>query len=300
MSIYCREIHERIETRIKKTREKCKRKRCKWWCGCCNKWFCWLETYFLKVVSWPVRVVCEVVDGVLNVVGLIFGILHAIPVIGRLLREFQSLINDITWRLIGLPGTLADIIGWEWTKRLRINIVILSTNKGPVTTKTALDPTVKDAQQIYQGFKIKLIVEDVRVETVEAPAYVLDVGCDGGAIEDDLWLAGSWFEIHANEYRTGFEGNGRRLIGYGGPITVFVVRDVKDKIGCSLGPLSDYVTIEGGSPPGKCLAHELGHACGWIDHSENVGNLMYATCGGRRLTKWQRVVIRSSRHVTYF
>jgi hypothetical protein len=298
MSIYCREVQERIETRIKKTRERCKRKKCKWWCACCNKWFCWLETYFLTVVSWPVRIVCEVIDGPLNFIGLIVGIIQAIPIIGRIIQEYLSTVKEFWWRIFGLPGTLADIIGWEWTKRLRINIVILSTNKGPVITKTALAPTVANAQQIYRQFKIKLIIEDIRVERVAAPSYVLDVHCDGGAFGDDLTLAGSWFEIHANEYRTGFEGNGRRLIGYGGPITVFVVRDVADKIGCSLGFLSDYVTIEGGSP--RCLAHELGHACGWITHSENSGNLMYANCGGTRLTKWQRIVIRSSRHVTYF
>jgi hypothetical protein len=297
VSIYCREVQERIEKRIKKTREKCKRKKCKWWCGCCNKWFCWLETYFLTVVSWPVRIVCEVVDGILNVVGLIVGIILAIPGIGRFLRQLWGLVTELIWRFLGIPGLLLDLV-WMWTKRLRVNIYILSDNKGPLATEASLAPVIADAQAIYRQFKINLIVEDVQVQTVVAPDYVLDVHCDGGAFKDDYGRAGTWFEIHANEYRTGFEGNGRRLVGYGGPLTVFVVRDVVGKRGCSLGPLSDYVTIEGGTP--ICLAHELGHACGWVDHSENTGNLMFSACGGRNLTKWQQLVIRNSRHVTYF
>lgn len=301
MSIYCREIQERVETRIRKTREKCRRRKCKRWCLCCNKWLCWTETFFLTVVSWPIRIVCEVVDGFLNFIGLIAGILAAIPGIGRIFRELTSLGIELTWRLLGLPGTIADIFGWDGTKRLRINVMILSDSKGPVTSEAALNPFIAEAQTIYDDFKIKLIVEDIRVNTVEAPGYVLDVGCNGGALVDDLGLAGGWFEIHANEYSSGFHGNGRRLIGYGGPITVFVVRDVEGKSGCSLAFFSDYVTIEGGlpTPNARCLAHELGHACGWTAHSENSDNLMHSPCGGRHLTKWQKVVIRSSRHVTY-
>jgi hypothetical protein len=41
-------------------------------------------------------------------------------------------------------------------------------------------------------------------------------------------------------------------------VVVFVVEDVVNKRGCSLGPFADYVTIEAASP--GCLAHELGHA----------------------------------------
>lgn len=302
MSIYCREVQERIETRIKKTRERCRKKKCKWWCGCCNKWFCWLETYFLTVISWPVRVVCEVVDGALNLVAIIASIVARIPLLGRFLRELWGVWTELWWRWWGLLGTLANALGWEWNKRLRINVAILSNSKGPVATEADLAPSIRTAQAIYASFHIKLLVEDVRVLSVPAPEYALKPGCDGGAVWDDYWRAGSWFETHANEYSSGYQGGGRRLLGYGGPVTVFVVEDVQGKAGCSLGPLSDYVTIEGtlsGRSP-KCLAHELGHACGYITHAENAGNLMYSSCGGTRLTKWQRMVIRSSRHVTYF
>lgn len=260
-----------------------------------------METYFLTIISWPVRVVCEIVDGALNFIAIFVSIIARIPLLGRFIRELWGVITEFWWRWFGFLGTIADAFGWEWNKRLRINVAILSNAKGPVATEADLTPFIDEARTIYAEFHIKLIVEDVRILEEPAPEYALKVGCDGGAVSDNYWLAGSWFETHANEYSSGYQGGGRRLIGYGGPITVFVVEDVEGKAGCSLGPLSEYVTIEGtvGTRTPKCLAHELGHACGYIGHAENSNNLMYSSCGGTRLTKWQRMVIRSSRHVTY-
>jgi len=37
---------------------RCKRKKCRKWCLCCNKWICWLET----VVQWIVRTICGWVE----------------------------------------------------------------------------------------------------------------------------------------------------------------------------------------------------------------------------------------------
>ena len=66
--------------------------------------------------------------------------------------------------------------------------------------------------------------------------------------------------------------------------------------GCSLGPLTDYVTVRADQP--VCLAHELGHACSLL-HTQAAANLMNPTCGGVHLSRWQVAVLRASRHVTY-
>lgn len=52
-------IREPIEKRRTKTEKKCKKRKCKWWCACCNKWFCWLETILEIIVEWIVKVVGE-------------------------------------------------------------------------------------------------------------------------------------------------------------------------------------------------------------------------------------------------
>jgi predicted Zn-dependent protease len=68
------------------------------------------------------------------------------------------------------------------------------------------------------------------------------------------------------------------------PVVVFVVRSVdsKETSGCSLNVLSDFVLIEGEDP--RCLAHELGHACG-LWHHRSAENVMNPTCDGTKLTK---------------
>ena len=57
------------------------------------------------------------------------------------------------------------------------------------------------------------------------------------------------------------------VTGYGEPIGVFVVRDIAGKAGCSICPLSDYVTVD--RVRGELIAHELGHSCG-LWHTRNA------------------------------
>lgn len=54
-----REVRRPIERRRQRTERRCKRRKCKWWCACCNKWFCWLETIIERIIEWIVEVVGE-------------------------------------------------------------------------------------------------------------------------------------------------------------------------------------------------------------------------------------------------
>lgn len=47
-------------------------------------------------------------------------------------------------------------------------------------------------------------------------------------------------------------------------------------------------------------AHEIGHACFLVFHRKRKANLMYRSRAERGfdLTRWQKAVFRSSRHVT--
>jgi predicted Zn-dependent protease len=83
----------------------------------------------------------------------------------------------------------------------------------------------------------------------------------------------------------------------------FAVRRFKTQNdGCSLGPLTDYVTVAFKESITRTLAHELGHACN-LWHYDDPDNLM--TPGrsggvGYSLSRVQKALVRMSRHVTYF
>jgi hypothetical protein len=158
-----------------------------------------------------------------------------------------------------------------------------------------LDDALADARAIFADeASVEVVPVDEGLLAVaggSAPAAALDAPCsDSGLWRADLGPAGSYFRPRAAR------GAG---IGRGAPVTVFVVRDVVGKCGCSLGPLGDYVTID---PRGlelrRILAHELAHSCG-LAHRSAEGNLMRPRAPGPELTAWQRAVLRSSRHVTY-
>jgi len=316
MAQLCDEFHEWVEEEIEKPVkewreervEKCKRRRCKKWCLCCNKWFCWIEVVLVAVITfvvitvgkWVIRVVCWTVNIIIDIIAGIISIILMIPIIGRLIKQLWNLIIEIVWRIVGLVGVILDLFGIDIRKKMRICIIILRDENGRELTSPAnLQPTIDDAINVWRNSaNVKLIVE--HIHTV-IPTHLrernLDVECDSGAWTDDVLATGSNYELIANTYC--FDGVGRRLLGFAAPIVVFAVRDIKGKRGCSLGLFSDYVTIEARNP--GCLAHELGHAnyLYWKQHHDDPNNLMFSNCGGTELKKWQKIIMRDSRHITY-
>jgi len=125
---------------------------------------------------------------------------------------------------------------------------------------------------------------------------MLDVHCDRIAVWEDLWATGARF--HLLGLRLHLRAGLRRLLGYGAPVLVIVVRSIAQHDGCSLGPLTDYITLAANVP--ICLAHELGHACNLLHRPDESDNLMHPICGKTELTPWQIALLRASRHVTYF
>lgn len=115
-------------------------------------------------------------------------------------------------------------------------------------------------------------------------------------MRQDLQLLGGRIDRLAvrNHWRGGF----RRLLGWGAPLMALLVTEVDGGrlAGCSLGPLTDYVTLRRDQP--LCLAHEIGHACNLL-HDRSPLNLMNPTCGGIHLRTWQVLLLRLSRHVTF-
>ena len=105
------EISRPIEEFIEREEERCRSRRCNWWCLCCNKWFCWLVTVIVRVVhwivetvvKWVVRIICEVVNAI---VGLIIDFVEG-------LRDIFYGIFTGDWGRVqeGLVQLVAGIIG---------------------------------------------------------------------------------------------------------------------------------------------------------------------------------------------
>ncbi len=215
--------------------------------------------------------------------------------------QAASLGRAIVGRALGLPDLLAGVAGWRRAKKLRIRVVVLRDERGePLVGEHAVRESLEEAGRLLaREAAIELVPAGERlVETLEerAPAAALEHPCSSqGLWRADLGSAGAYFR------RRLAPGAGLPL-GLGAPITVFVVRDVVGKCGCSLGPLGDYVTIDGSGLAGRTrriLAHELAHSCG-LRHSRRDDNLMRPSRPGERLSRLQAAIVRSSRHVTYF
>lgn len=168
---------------------------------------------------------------------------------------------------------------------------------------TELDRAIDEARRIFRQQANVVLQPGLNSEMIDviestAPDYALNVGCNGRAYREGLSAAGKFFEKHARREPGGGPG-GRSHV------TVFIVADVQGKSGCSLGPLTDYVTVDVGGLIDRSgtlehapwtLAHELGHACNLWHHGDT---LMRPGPQGRRdyLKRWQRALLRASSHV---
>jgi hypothetical protein len=316
----CREIHEWIEEEVEQPIEewenrqerRCRERSCNWWCLCCNKWFCWLVWVLVKVIrwvivtvgKWVVRVVCEVVNFVLDVIGAIIELILSIPIIGGILRTIINWVLEIVWRIISLPEFLASLAGLRLRKRMYFGVIIPVIDDVPLMAEADIQPWVNTAIEIYnRTCNIDLRFTGFCRTSVRPPGGTITVDCGAGGFFADWWLDGSWFQFASLACK--FQSNWRRVTGYGGEIIVFIVNDITGAVGCSMSATHDYVTVQ--VPPGPFIdtvAHELGHACLLTHVTSADGNNLLDT-GGRAtalpvLTNLQIATVRSSRHCVYF
>lgn len=215
-------------------------------------------------------------------------------------RLIVRIVVTIVGAVLGIFDLLLGFIGWP-PKKMRIHIFILADQNGPLISAAALTPAIEFARKTFKDkFNVKLLPYSksfIEIIKEPAPPDALEVPCSFfGSLGRDFGEAGEFFAKH-------LAGWNAIPISLTFPITVFIVSNVIGKGGCSLGPLTDYVTVDvslDGVGTPSLMAHEIGHACN-LWHSGTKSNLMHAESDRGDGAKWfQKNLFRSSRHVTYW
>lgn len=195
--------------------------------------------------------------------------------------------------VLNIFDTLFGFLNWP-EKKLRVRIFILQDlQANPVVSPADLDIAIEYAKRSFKkNFNTRLLPHKNEQSFAEmlqkkAPNEVLCSKGSIGALAEEFKIAGSFLASN--------------LSGSFYPITAFVVLDIDHASGCSLGPLTDYVTLDpDGARNASTLAHEMAHACG-LWHLQSKSNLLWRTFSrGDKVKWWQKNIFRGSRHVTYW
>lgn len=224
-------------------------------------------------------------------------------------RAFFRLIVAIVFIGINIWDFFFGFLNWP-PKKLTLHIFILADSKGPLVQKVDLTPAIEYARRVLKD-RLNITLRPYSRTFVEildkpAPEAALNVNeCAPSGIFGDLFdETGDYFTEHS-------AGWNAIPISLRFPISVFVIKGIaKGYIGCSAGPFSDYVVVTKvgiNETPSSTMTHEIGHSCNIFGHGgTDISNLMYANSQeggnirGDKVKWWQRNLIRSSRHVTYW
>jgi hypothetical protein len=307
----------------------------------CTAWFvltkvgCVVLDAAATLLGALVALVETVFGWILSVAGFIISILTSIPFIGRIIGWVIELVHTVVNGIISLPDAALTLLGIMPEKKLRLAVIVLQdSDHTPMASDDVIaraiaysirtfreEVNVRVIPLAYANYRTAYAGDDesagsfIYHDDTASSGRLLDVCCDACAAGDDLGSIGADFNMKMS--RTTFWGNARRLIGYGAPIVAFTVRSFTDgKAGCSLGPLTDWVTVRFTDSdttltidqltPDRLLGsitdlgHELGHCCN-LPNYDDKNRLMIGTPPPKvGMTTWHKVLFSDSRHVTYF
>jgi hypothetical protein len=273
--------------------------------------------------------ISSILSPILNAIALVVQFIFAIPILGRILNAIWNIILTIVNVLLSIIDGIAWLLGIRPEKHLYLVVMNQKDEKGnPVADNADILTSIALAIQAYRNdanirvlpFKEFDYTNPESGEEQASDDYIvnvssnstsetLDVNCGLSDFTANLGFAGSQFQNMIN--LSSFWTNWNRLIGYGAPIFAFSVRSFAGTFdGCSMGPLTDYVLVRftnaatdtaAGQQPNteSILPHEMGHCCNLWHVSPP--NLMQAdNPRATNLSWWEILLIRASRHVTYF
>jgi hypothetical protein len=292
---------------------------------------CVVWDVFVTIVSAVVVTLESIFGWVLSAIAAVIEIILSLPLIGAILRWIISLITAIWWTFVSIIDIVAGLLGIRPEKKLRVCAVILADERSkPVDSvehavdqlQVAANIFKRDANirlipsgpfQYSTGFNGAPVVTEDWITVLDrepGDTDTLDPPCDADGFAQDLGIPGSKFNLLMTVHC--FYGTWRRLLGYGAPVSVFFVRSVPGSEGCGIW-IVDFVTVAAQTMPipqdlRRVAAHELGHASNlWhIGASDNGDNLMATPrpllpdVFDFRMYDWQVLLVRASKHVSYF
>jgi hypothetical protein len=273
----------------------------------------------------------SILGWVLSGLAAIIAILLSLPIIGAIIRWLLNFLTAIIWFLIGLPDLILGLLGIRPEKLLRVCPVILTDERGkPVgNLKHAIDQLQIAANLMKRECNVRLVplkpfqyatglngaptVTADWIKVIDRGSHdsdVLDPDCDLSGFGADLGVAGSKFNLLMMVHC--FYGAWRRLLGYGAPVSVFFVRSQQGGAaeGCGMW-IVDFITVVGHVMPvsedfRRVTVHEMGHATNLL-HVDGTGdNVMIMPRPSTTnvmdfiFYTWQILLIRASKHVSYF
>jgi hypothetical protein len=249
-------------------------------------WVCvgWVWITTSVCVAWDI--VVTLIDGliiilegiglgyILNGVGAFIELIFSIPYVGRFLRWIWSLAMTLVSAMLSALDIFGYFLGIRPQKKLRVCGIILIDEAGNrvaqvadvlVEINRAIDLYFRETNirimksapwQFSTGFMRPAEADESWLETYSPmnPAGMLDTSCAAGHLED-LGVVGSERQL-VSLSRCAW-GNWRRVLGFGAPVVIFVVRTIgavapatptagtfiAGTAGCGLGPFADYVTL---------------------------------------------------------
>jgi hypothetical protein len=289
-----------------------------WFCHTVTSFFWGLIKAAITALVAVTRTVCEVVSLFGNLAGWLVGLVESLPLVGAAVRW---IVGGYGWAVStvfgGLDG-LGRLVGIKPVKHVRLEVIILrDTNGAALLEEADLATALSDAATtLFDRAQIRLHA-NVQTATNPAATVALTVDTNSGLFGEDLTLAGGYFQMLTNQML--FDTAFFRALRVFDPIVCFVVRGVGGtELGCSGGPLMDYICMEGptlnagdanGSYDPTSLPHEVCHGLGlWHDSitNETQGdptNLMFAFSSpgqlrGTNLSGLQASLVRGSSHVS--
>jgi hypothetical protein len=284
------EVEAPIEEKRSKTWTECKKKKCKRWCLCCNRWWCAIVTAFFWFVRW---VLVWVLKWVLYVICRIVSVI---------LTLLLTALNLLFWPIKYIWCSFWGDGDLDKLPRHAVFIEVLIVDyddkeKNPVAVAD-IEMWISNADRILRERARISVKRSSAIRRMQSKAlYRIDASGGGGKTSE--YLKGVGLLLGRNSWRN---------------LIVYVVRTVEGAEGLHL-PLYGSVFVEPVIPD-TTLCHELGHALltvGNTYHDEREDRLMHTPPqgkGGREpacgwpaavptLSRNERCAMRRSRWLEY-